>query len=117
MLYITAIKILIPKHNLDHAPGRLRVAGAPEGLDALFLAGRLGAAAGADILHIARDDTRMARLVEALAFFAPETSVLTIPAWDCVPYDRVSPKAEIVSRRIDTLTQLADAAAAGAGWW
>ena len=104
---------MISKYHFDQAPGRLTVAGTPEGLDALFLAGRLGAAADPDILHVARDDTRMARLVEALAFFAPETPVLTMPAWDCVPYDRVSPKAEIVSRRVDTLTQLADAAAAG----
>ncbi len=62
---------MISKHKFDQNPGRLTVAGTPEGLDALFLAERLGEAAGSDILHVARDDTRMARLVEALAFFAP----------------------------------------------
>jgi transcription-repair coupling factor (superfamily II helicase) len=100
----------IPKLS---SPGRTLVAGAPEGYDALFL-GRLvqsirGAAQdgrAADLLHVARDDARMARLAEALAFFAPEVEVLTFPAWDCLPYDRVSPHRDIVSRRIDTLTRL-----------
>ena len=51
----------------------------------------------------------MARFAAALAFFHPEIEVLTFPAWDCLPYDRVSPNGEIVSRRIDTLTRLATA--------
>ncbi|MFQ5955074.1 MAG: CarD family transcriptional regulator, partial [Kiloniellales bacterium] len=91
--------------NVLEAPGRLTIAGAPEGLDALYLAGRRAGAR--ELLHIARDDARMARLAEALGFFAPELPVLTLPAWDCVPYDRVSPNGEIVARRIDVLTQLA----------
>ena len=51
----------------------------------------------------------MARFAAALAFFHPEIEALTFPAWDCLPYDRVSPNGEIVSRRIDTLTRLATA--------
>ena len=52
----------------------------------------------------------MARFAAALAFFHPELDALTFPAWDCLPYDRVSPNSEIVSRRIDTLTRLATGA-------
>ncbi len=44
-----------------------------------------------------------------LAFFHPRIEALTFPAWDCLPYDRVSPNSEIISRRIDTLTRLAAA--------
>src|SRR5258708_33731312 len=51
----------------------------------------------------------MARFTAALAFFHPDIEALTLPAWDCLPYDRVSPNGEIVSRRIDTLTRLATA--------
>ena len=54
------------------------------------------------MLHVARDDARMARLAEALAFFAPEAEVLRFPAWDCLPYDRVSPNPALVSERIAT---------------
>ena len=49
----------------------------------------------------------MARFAAALGFFHPGLDVLTFPAWDCLPYDRVSPNGEITSRRIDTLTRLA----------
>ena len=49
----------------------------------------------------------MARFAAALGFFHPGLTVLTFPAWDCLPYDRVSPNGEIASRRIDTLTRLA----------
>src|SRR5262245_4449590 len=62
---------------------------------------------GAPALHVARDDARMAELAEGLAFFHPDVAVRTFPAWDCLPYDRVSPNADIVSRRIDTLSDLA----------
>ena len=58
------------------------------------------------ILHVTRDDARMARLAEALAFVAPEAEVLRFPAWDCLPYDRVSPNPALVSERIATLTRL-----------
>ena len=59
------------------------------------------------VVVVASDDVRMAQLAETLAFFAPEIEQLEFPAWDCLPYDRVSPNAEIVSRRIDTLSRLA----------
>ena len=69
---------------------------------------RLFAEAGGDTwLHVCRDDGRMSRFAAALAFFHPELNVLSFPAWDCLPYDRVSPNGEITSRRIDTLTRLA----------
>ncbi len=86
-------------------PGRLLISGAPEGFDALLLA-ELAADAATGVVFVARDDVRMARMAEALAFFAPQTERLEFPAWDCLPYDRVSPNGEIVSRRIDALTRL-----------
>jgi len=84
-------------------PGRLRLAGVPEGLDGRLLA---ELAARAPMLHVCLDDARMARLVEALGFFAPGLEVVSLPAWDCLPYDRVSPHRDIVARRIDALGRL-----------
>ncbi|MCH8925500.1 MAG: transcription-repair coupling factor [Proteobacteria bacterium] len=96
-------------------PGRVLIANAPEGLDALLLA-ELATARGPDpVLHVARDDVRMARLAATLGFFAPEAEVLTFPAWDCLPYDRVGPHRDILARRIDTLTRLIEAAPAPGG--
>ncbi len=85
------------------------VFGAPEGYDALLLARRRAEHKGA-VLHATRDDTRMARLHEALAFFAPDVEVIRFPAWDCLPYDRVSPNAAIVSERIAALARLLEPA-------
>lgn len=90
------------------------MSGVPEGLDALVLAQLLGdgAAPGTPapvrtLLHIARDDRRMVALHEALKFFAPDAKVIMLPAWDCVPYDRVSPNPEVVAKRVSALTTLA----------
>ncbi len=88
------------------APGRYTIAGAPEGHDARILAEGLRAL-GRPVIHVCRDDARLSRLISALDFFAPDIPVLALPAWDCVPYDRVSPNAELVARRLHTLTALA----------
>jgi transcription-repair coupling factor (superfamily II helicase) len=82
-----------------------QVWGAPEGWDAVLLARRAREHAG-PLLHVARDDSRMARMAEALAFFAPRAELLRFPAWDCLPYDRVSPNPELVSERVATLARL-----------
>ncbi|MEO0999375.1 MAG: CarD family transcriptional regulator, partial [Pseudomonadota bacterium] len=88
------------------APTRLRVGGAPEGFDALLIAEEV-ARAGGPVIHVARDDARVAALRAALAFLAPGLPVLGFPAWDCLPYDRVSPRAEVSAARMATLAALA----------
>ena len=84
------------------------VYGAPEGVDALVLVRRLAEHDG-PVLHIARDDGRLAALVEEIAFFGPELEVVTVPAWDCLPYDRVSPNGGIIAERVAALGKLAAA--------
>jgi transcription-repair coupling factor (superfamily II helicase) len=95
---------------LPTSPCLLTIGGVPEGRDALLLA---ELAAEGEILHIARDDGRLARMAEALAFFAPGIEVLEFPGWDCVPYDRVSPNVDVVAKRIDTLARLTQGAGQG----
>jgi transcription-repair coupling factor (superfamily II helicase) len=93
--------------------GRVTIAGAPEGHDA-FVLGGLARRVPGTLLHVCRDDGRMARTAAALAFFRPEIETIALPAWDCLPYDRVSPNPEIMSRRIDALTRLVEPPPAGA---
>jgi len=88
------------------APGRWLIARAPEGLDARLLAEAAALREGAPVLHVARDDARLSRLAESLAVFAPACQVVTVPAWDCLPYDRVGPHRDVVAERIDSLTTL-----------
>ncbi|RFP89045.1 transcription-repair coupling factor [Rhodobacteraceae bacterium 63075] len=82
----------------------LTVSGAPEGFDAQLVL-REAEKTGA-VCHIARDDKRMAAMKAALAFFAPELPVIEFPAWDCLPYDRVSPNPDISAARMATLAAL-----------
>ena len=84
--------------------GEYLLAGVPDGYAAIVLADM--AEQTGDVLHICRDDIRLASLAEQLVFFAPETDVLQFPAWDTVPYDRVSPNTDIVARRLETLSIL-----------
>ena len=82
------------------------LAGVPEGLDGLVLA-ELAATTPVPVIHVARDDKRLALLAELLAVFAPDLSVLQFPAWDCLPYDRVSPNSDVASARVKALGNLA----------
>ena len=83
--------------------------GAPEGFDALLLL-RRAEEHPTPILHVARDDARLSRLAEMLSFFMPSLEILRFPAWDCLPYDRVSPNAAVTSERIATLARLQEPA-------
>ncbi|MCL5775527.1 transcription-repair coupling factor [Limibaculum sp. FT325] len=88
------------------APGAVTIGGAPEGHDARLVADLVARAKG-PVIHVARDDARAAAMAEALALTAPGMAVLSFPAWDCLPYDRVSPNPEILAARMATLAALA----------
>jgi transcription-repair coupling factor (superfamily II helicase) len=96
------------------SPGRvLTLAGIADGAEGLVLADLARAIASRakppaiSIAVVCRDGPRMATLARALAFFAPDIEVLEFPAWDCLPYDRVSPHAAVVAQRMMTLARLA----------
>jgi transcription-repair coupling factor (superfamily II helicase) len=96
------------------APGRpLTLAGTADGAEGLVIAdlARSIAAGSAppavSAAVVCRDGARMAMLSRALAFFAPDIEVLEFPAWDCLPYDRVSPHAAVVAQRMTALARLA----------
>ncbi|AUQ54178.1 transcription-repair coupling factor [Phaeobacter inhibens] len=79
--------------------------GAPEGFDARLIL-KEAASSDAPVVHVARDDKRMEATRAALAFFAPDMPVISFPGWDCLPYDRVSPNADIAAARMATLAAL-----------
>lgn len=80
------------------------ISGAPEGFDATLIA---KAAAESTVVHVARDDARLRAMRQALAFVAPDLPVFSFPAWDCLPYDRVSPNPEVSAARMGLLAMLA----------
>ncbi|WP_350333967.1 transcription-repair coupling factor [Coralliovum pocilloporae] len=78
----------------------------PDGAEARMLAQL--ALHGRGACFVARDSQRTAQIAQALRFYAPELTVLDFPAWDCLPYDRVSPNADIMARRMTTLSRLSE---------
>jgi transcription-repair coupling factor (superfamily II helicase) len=86
--------------------GRLTVSGAPAGYDA-HIAAEAARRRGGPVLFVTLDDTAAENAARAIRFFVPGMQVLSFPAWDCLPYDRVSPKPDIVSTRLATLAALA----------
>src|SRR5688500_17164613 len=93
-----------PLAGLFRGRASVTLGGVPDGLEGRILA-RLAQAEGT-ILSVARDAPRLAQAETALAFFAPAVPTLTFPAWDSLPYDRVSPNPEISARRMSALHEL-----------
>ncbi len=91
----------IAKHDT-----RLTVSGAPQGYDA-YVTAQAALRRKGPVLYVALDDVQADSAQRAMEFFAPSLTVLPFPAWDCLPYDRVSPKPDIESRRLATLAALA----------
>ena len=94
-------------------PGRaLTFANVAEGAEGLIISDLARAVAArpkppaVSLAVVCRDGARMAQLTRSLEFFAPDLSVMQFPAWDCQPYDRVSPHGGILAQRLTTLARL-----------
>src|SRR4051812_588771 len=97
---------------LLHPDKPLTLAGVADGAEGLVVGDLARAAAKTDasatsLVVVCRDGPRMAALARALGFFAPDVVVLEFPAWDCLPYDRVSPHTVVMAQRMTTLSRLA----------
>jgi len=87
-----------------------QVADGAEGLVLADLARAVAVKSDAPAISLAvicRDGQRMAALSRALAFFGPDILTMEFPAWDCLPYDRVSPHAGVAAQRMTALSRLA----------
>jgi transcription-repair coupling factor (superfamily II helicase) len=86
-----------------------QVADGAEGLVLADLARAIAARSDAPAISlcvVCRDGQRLAQLARALSFFGPDLAVMEFPAWDCLPYDRVSPNASVVAQRMTALSRL-----------
>lgn len=78
----------------------------PKGADALLL-GKFALGSEDDIIYIAADGGELANVASLVEYMYPTLKVWRFPAWDTVPYDRVSPNSSIISQRIDCLSEFA----------
>ncbi|MGB2159996.1 MAG: transcription-repair coupling factor, partial [Candidatus Puniceispirillaceae bacterium] len=83
----------------------------PDGVSMLALTGWLSE--GRRLVYVARDDARMVAMRDAVARLSPSVPIHIFPAWDCLPYDRLSPQNALVGQRVETLARLAEAETTG----
>ena len=86
----------------------LTLAGVPTGFLPLVAADLARAAHGSSksgrAVVIVADEAAMRALAETVPLFAPEVQVLTLPGWDCLPYDRASPALRVMAERLACLS-------------
>lgn len=86
--------------------------GMVDGLDAPTLAGllRKRAAAGqpAAVLAVVPTGRRAETLALAMGAYLPDADVLTFPAWETLPHERLSPSPDTVGQRLQTLRRIAE---------
>ncbi|WP_408014726.1 transcription-repair coupling factor [Rhizobium rhizophilum] len=95
---------LIDVKRIVDAQSALTLSHVPDGMDSFILAEL--ARQGRPVAYIVSDGQRLQNLEQTLSFTAPDIPVLSLPAWDCLPYDRVSPSADVSARRLSALSGL-----------
>jgi transcription-repair coupling factor (superfamily II helicase) len=66
------------------------------------------AASGGPIIYVARDGAALGDWAQVFSFIAPDMEVINFPAWDCLPYDRVSPGSDVSARRLAAMARFAE---------
>ncbi|HUE78452.1 MAG TPA: transcription-repair coupling factor [Sphingomicrobium sp.] len=97
-----------PLQRLLAATEPLTLAGVPAGFLPLLAADLARAAdgKGGRAVVIAADEAAMRALADTVPLFAPDVELLTLPSWDCLPYDRASPALRAMAERLATLNAL-----------
>ncbi|MFK3834486.1 transcription-repair coupling factor [Microbacterium sp. NPDC087868] len=84
--------------------------GLVDGLDAPALAGLLAKRAAAGhpqaLLAVVPTGRRAESLAQALGSYIPDAEVLTFPAWETLPHERLSPSPDTVGLRLQTLRRI-----------
>ncbi len=96
---------MLPALDLQK-PGGVTLHGAPFGHHARVLAELAERARPGPVLYVASGDVEAAVTETLLRFFAPGGEIISFPGWDCLPYDRVGPGAEVTAKRMEALCAL-----------
>jgi len=93
--------------KLPEAGKTITVEGVSPGLDGLLLYDLANRHHG-QLVHVSVNDAAMVETESSLlALGMPAEQILRFPAWDCLPYDRVSPSSALIGQRIKALSMLA----------
>ena len=90
------------------AGARVSLARPPGSGDALLITGLAARAraVGQMLLVVCADALDAQRLTEEIAYFDPQLAVRSLPDWETLPYDILSPHQDLVSDRLAALYQL-----------
>ena len=61
-----------------------------------------------DMLLLYNKEQDASDIFKILQFFYPEVNLYHLPAWDILPYERVSPSADVMLRRTKTLVEISN---------
>jgi transcription-repair coupling factor (superfamily II helicase) len=99
-----------PLQRVLRASEPLTLAGVPMGFLPWLAADLARAAHGRSnnsrAVAIVADEIEMRALADTVPSFAPEVEVLTLPGWDCLPFDRASPALRVMAERLATLSAI-----------
>ncbi|MCV0438811.1 MAG: transcription-repair coupling factor [Hydrogenophaga sp.] len=90
-------------------PGRRHTMPHPGGSADALLLSQLGVrekAAGRLTAIVTADANDAQRLIDEMAFFAPELRCALFPDWETLPYDTFSPHQDLISERLATLWRI-----------
>ena len=105
----------LPQISLPKAGQPITVSGVSDGVDVLLLA-QLAKRHNGHLVHVSINDAAMAQMEIGLkAMGIAEDQIIRFPAWDCLPYDRVSPSSHLVGQRVRALSMLASNTAPNQG--
>ena len=97
----------LPQISLPKSGQAMTLSGVTDGVDVLLLA-QLARRHSGHLVHISVNDAAMAQMEIGLKAMGVETDhIIRFPAWDCLPYDRVSPSSHLVGQRVKALSMLA----------
>ncbi|HSM40649.1 MAG TPA: hypothetical protein VK862_07850, partial [Afifellaceae bacterium] len=74
---------------------QFELGGVPDGLEGRLMGDLVRNGPARRYVFVARNAERADMVGRSLRFFAPDVDIIDFPAWDCLPYDRVSPNADI----------------------
>lgn len=100
-----------PHAEMEAIKGRI-IGNVPDGMQPFVLADLAARRqkddphAPVSLVFAARDGRRFQRIADIVAELMPQTPLIDLPAWDCLPYDRVSPNAVTLAARMTALAHL-----------
>jgi len=58
------------------------------------------------LIFITNNNNNLATVSKSIKFLYKNVNIIEFPEWDCIPYDRISPSRDVVSKRINALNSI-----------